>query len=75
MPTCAKCLRRLGTVRWVGDGNALSAVHGLYQWWCQVCALTAQLEHAKELAASIPRLEMQLAEAQRDDVVAVRRDT
>jgi hypothetical protein len=57
---CANCGEREGTVRW---GDALALTHGWTQMWCKVCALTKQIEHAKERAALIPELEAELAEA------------
>ncbi len=38
-------------------------VHGGGAQWCQVCVVTAQLEHAKERAKAIPDLERQLIES------------
>lgn len=60
---CAKCGERPSTMVWADDGGALAYSHGFYTFWCDVCALTAQLEHAKERAALIPELERKLEEA------------
>jgi hypothetical protein len=35
--------------------------------WCQTCALTAQLEHARDRAAVIPELEKKLAKAKKEE--------
>lgn len=61
--TCANCLKRLGTQKWVGDGGAAAFVHGWYVMWCEVCVLEAQLVYAKERAAAIPLLEAELVAA------------
>lgn len=58
--TCRKCNERPATEMW--SEGALAAMHGAYAFWCKVCVLTAQLEHARERAAAIPELEQQLAE-------------
>lgn len=57
---CANCGERPGTVRW---GGALAATHGWVVLWCEVCALEAQVEHARERADALPALEARLREA------------
>ena len=59
---CQHCKQREATVKWVGEGGTIAFVHGCYENWCEVCALEAQLAHAKERAAEIPEMERQLAE-------------
>lgn len=58
-PICPNCGKRPGTVRW---GDALAVTHGFTQMWCEVCAVTAQLNFARERAAAIPELEARLVE-------------
>lgn len=57
---CPKCNEREGTIRW---GDALAITHGGAQWWCLVCALQAQINHAEERAAALPELRERLAAA------------
>jgi len=57
---CTKCLARPGTHNWVGQGDALSYIHGLYEKWCEICVLEAQIKHAKERAAELPAMEEKL---------------
>lgn len=57
---CANCGKRPGTIRW---GDTLSLTHGFMVMWCDVCAYTTQLDHARERAKEIPELERKLAEA------------
>jgi len=60
---CANCGKRWGTVTWTGDAASILAfTHGMWAQWCEICALEAQLEHAKERAAKIPEIEKRLAE-------------
>lgn len=57
---CFNCGDRPGTVRW---GDSLAVTHGGVQWWCDVCALTVQIEHAEERAARLPELRQRLRAA------------
>lgn len=41
----------------------MAVIHGSYEFRCDVCALTDQLEFARERAAAIPDLEEQLVAA------------
>jgi len=50
---------------WIANGGTMDLVHGNYTFWCKCCQLDAQLEHAKNRAADIPRLEQELIEALR----------
>lgn len=45
---CQKCHKREATIKWVGTGGVLDYVHGMYEEWCELCALKAQYEHAKK---------------------------
>lgn len=58
---CACCGRRPATVWWTGSEGVVAAVHGGAAPWCMVCALKARLRFAREVSASIPRLEAELA--------------
>lgn len=60
---CYNCGKRPGVINWVGNGGVLAIVHDHVQKWCEICALTVQLEHARNLAAAIPDLEKKLEEA------------
>jgi hypothetical protein len=60
---CRNCRQRPGTLLWVASGGAFAMAHGAGVYWCRVCVVTAQLEHARSMAASIPNLEAQLQEA------------
>ncbi len=60
--TCQNCQQREATETWVDDGGVFAYAHGMSQRWCLRCVLTAQLEHARKMAAQIPDLERQLAE-------------
>ena len=55
---CASCGKREGTIRW---GDMLALTHGWVQMWCEHCAVTKQLEYARERAAAIPELEARLS--------------
>ena len=59
---CQNCHKRDATLKWIGDGGSLALSHGFASDWCEVCALEAQLKHARERASEIPRMETRLAE-------------
>jgi hypothetical protein len=40
----------------------MDMIHGNYTYWCELCALKAQLVRARERAAAIPELERKIAE-------------
>lgn len=58
MGICRKCKKRQATIYWT-DG-VLSFAHGAYTEYCKICAVTEQLEHAKERASKVPELEAEL---------------
>ena len=58
---CRNCHARPATVRWLGEGGSVAFAHGLYQWWCERCAVEAQLEHARKQATRVAELEARLA--------------
>lgn len=57
---CENCGEREATERWVGSGGTLALTHGMSEQWCEVCVLEKQLEHARERAEEIPKLEEKL---------------
>jgi hypothetical protein len=59
---CAKCGKREGTTGWVGTSGILAWTHGMYERWCEICILEAQLEYARERATKIPEMEKRLEE-------------
>lgn len=62
---CQRCRQRPSAVAW---GDPLAQAHGFYQWWCEVCALSEQLKHAREQAKRIPDLQRRLRNARRRKV-------
>lgn len=58
---CQNCGERPATAAWVGEGSMLDAVHGNFQWWCELCALKASLAYAEGLADRIPDLKRRIA--------------
>lgn len=69
---CQNCHERIATVDWAGDGGVMSYVHGQYQRWCKLCALKAQLDHARERAAAIPDLVRRIAEEEHSNMADIR---
>lgn len=63
---CTRCNKRKATVWWSDEG-LMAAVHGMYAPRCERCCVEVQLEHARELAASIPKLELRLAQLMTED--------
>lgn len=58
---CQSCKQRDATHWWTDEG-IVAAVHGYYAARCEHCIVTDQLRHAREIAASIPKLEARLKE-------------
>lgn len=58
---CKRCNTRPATTWWSDEGT-IAAVHGYYSATCERCVVERQLEHAREMAASIPKLEARLKE-------------
>lgn len=58
---CRSCGQRPATLNWVGDGGTLAFAHGMYQRWCEHCALRAQIAFAEKAEQSLPDLRGRLA--------------
>lgn len=58
---CQLCGKRPAK-HWWSDEGLVAAVHGMYSARCERCIVETQLTHAREMAASIPKLETRLAE-------------
>lgn len=58
---CQSCGKRPATMNWVGDGGTMAFIHGMYQRWCDHCALRAQIAHAQKMADLLPELQAKLA--------------
>jgi hypothetical protein len=58
---CQNCQEREATENWTGEGGTLAYVHGMYDRWCRVCVLRAQIAHIREANTRLPELEAELA--------------
>ena len=58
---CKLCNKRPATLWWSDEGM-VAAVHGMYAPRCERCCIETQLAHAREMAASIPKLVARLKE-------------
>ncbi len=58
---CQKCEKRVATQIMAGDG-AVMAARGYFSWWCEPCALQAQISNAEKIAAKLPEWKARLAE-------------
>jgi len=56
---CQKCGQREGTIKFGEDFMSIN--HGMYQMWCNQCALIEQLLFAMRQAARIQILSKELA--------------
>ena len=52
---CVKCRERDATVRWCPHGTVMG-MRGYVEFWCDLCAVNAQIEHAEEMQAILPGL-------------------
>ena len=61
---CKNCKNRKATTLWIDDDQAFSLAmsHGCAQEWCELCILKVQLEHAENLAITIPDLKRKIKE-------------
>jgi hypothetical protein len=57
---CQHCGKHKATVNWVGQGGILEYAHGMYEMWCECCALKVQIKHMKKEIKSLARLEKKL---------------
>lgn len=57
---CSRCNTRPATMWWSDEGT-VGIVRGYVSARCERCVVEVQLEHAREMAASIPKLEARLA--------------
>jgi hypothetical protein len=57
---CQKCHKLKATGCWVGNGDVMSAIHGMYEYWCERCMLEAQIKHAKEHKNDLKTLQEKL---------------
>lgn len=57
---CSNCKKHQATMTWIGDGNMMSAVHGQYDYWCDCCALKAQVKYAEERVKALAKLNKKL---------------
>jgi hypothetical protein len=55
---CRNCGVRLATAWWTADGGTLAFVHGMVQAWCERCCVEKQIEHAEEVAARRPKMQL-----------------
>jgi hypothetical protein len=58
---CQRCGVHRAMVNWAGTEGILGVLHGHHEEWCACCAVRAQLDYAREIAARIPDLEAKLA--------------
>lgn len=66
---CENCDQRLATSRWIGDSGTLAITRSYMQTlWCEICVLSAQVEHAEECAEKLPAMRERLAAARVADV-------
>jgi hypothetical protein len=57
---CQKCNKHEATINWVGEGGILDYTHGMYERWCECCALKENIKHAKKMAKRLSILERKL---------------
>lgn len=56
------------TVRWVGEGGWMDLSHEMYVFYCECCALDAQLAYARVQARRIADLRTKLEKVQCKDM-------
>lgn len=62
---CGECGVRKGTRKW---GESVQVARGHFTLRCEICALEAQLKHARERSEVISKLERELKEADKEDL-------
>lgn len=60
---CAKCSQHQATVHWYGDTTTMGWVHMIPEWWCECCAVSAQITHIKDMTKRLPELYAELEAA------------
>lgn len=58
--TCMQCKRRPATEVWACC--TMSAVHGQYEYRCEICVLSEQIRHALAVAETLAEKQAQLAQ-------------
>lgn len=64
---CANCGKRPGTIAWVGNGGALAYSHGMYQMWCELCTVEADIEYVLKQVERLPGLQERREQLDTDD--------
>lgn len=59
---CDNCAKRQATVNWVGSGGELAYEKGLYNRWCEHCAVSAQIVYEEGKVGVLDKLRVRLAE-------------
>lgn len=59
---CQNCGDREATETFVEEGGVMAWNHGAFAYWCMLCVLKKQLEHAEERAREVPRLRREIQE-------------
>ena len=57
---CQKCKKREATTKWVGEGGVVDFIHGMYQEWCGICCLEAQIAYAEKHKNDLKKLKEKL---------------
>lgn len=58
--TCVHCKKRPATMTWTCC--TMAAVHGNYEYRCEICVLSEQIRHAVEVAETLEEKRRQLAQ-------------
>jgi len=69
---CQSCLQRPATMNWTGQGGTLAFVHGMFQRWCELCVVSAQVAYALKIQDGLPALKARLAELREDSTNEVK---
>src|SRR3972149_3983851 len=61
VPMCAKCGKHRASVFWLGNQGLMEYTHGGHaEFWCECCAVKAQLKYARDQARRVRVLEKKL---------------
>jgi hypothetical protein len=55
---CANCLSHKATIVWTN--SSFEMVHGQYLYWCECCAIKAQIQHIEEGIVQLDSLKAEL---------------